>query len=851
MHRSAGSLKSCSSSVLFLLALVLARSAYPEARDLFPAGFLLSDAYKTSELLLADVDLDGHLDAVGVGLDRPWMGSIAVTWGNGDGTFEGGFLPGGALAVLPSSPFVADFNADGRRDLAHAIGWDYEAPPDVLVYLARSDGGFDPPRPAYLPEPFRLRAATDLTGDGRGDFLYGDGYTRQDTDSIVVAVASSAGFGFGTRVVIRKDAYWAQVTDFDGDGTPDIVTLDDYNLEPWRTLSVFRANSGGDFPLIASAQLWVDGEIVAMRDFDHDGWLDLVLEYVDQVRIVFGSATGVYDRFTEYRVGGILGPVAVGDLDADSHLDIAVLSCSGGAADLFVLVGDGSGGVARAVRAPRAGLCGLPIGMAASLAIGDVDEDGLDDLVVPGFTWLPVGGLVSVLPSRGPGLSALHYEFDASFGASSIAAGDLNSDGFADLVTSSLERPNRLGPPEPGYSIQVLLGSGDGRFRTLEECGVGRRPWNTAIGDLNLDGHPDVVAAGSSEVHILTGNGDGSFTRAAQLPVGGRVGLGDVDADGYLDVVVGEGAKIHVYYGNSTGTFPTLSTLSSATPFSRFAVSDLNGDGRSDAVLLEASGVAVALSVNGKLEWGPRYFFLSPASSLTIGRVDADAHPDLVAGRTILIGVGDGSFVPAPPSWTPPLSADFRECALGDFDGDGRTDLVAAGTCGSSCDGVSVLLATGDGYADPVNFETGRDARAVVVEDFDRDGRNDLAVANYMAASVTILLNRGATPTSVEDGHDRPGSRLFLEARYDLGGGDPVRVRFRIGASSAPAALSVFDVRGGLVRSLVRGPVAPGEHSTAWNRRDESGRQVPSGVYFLALASGRERAVKKCVLLRR
>jgi len=85
----------------------------------------------------------------------------------------------------------------------------------------------------------------------------------------------------------------------------------------------------------------------------------------------------------------------------------------------------------------------------------------------------------------------------------SVATGDLNRDGHPDLVTS-----NRLGD-----NISVLLGSWDGTFQDAVNYKLGYGMISVTIGDFNEDGHPDIAAASydGPDIFILDGHGDGSF----------------------------------------------------------------------------------------------------------------------------------------------------------------------------------------------------------------------------------------------------------------------------------------------------------------------------------------------------
>src|ERR1035441_2402396 len=133
----------------------------------------------------------------------------------------------------------------------------------------------------------------------------------------------------------------------------------------------------------------------------------------------------------------------------------------------------------------------------------------------------------------------------------SVAVGNLNGDGHPDLVVANLCGNYNCYSGAPGIGqIGVLLGNGDGTFQppVIYSSG-GYDSYSVAIGDVNGDGHPDLVVANSCEtsdcnngsVSVLLGNGDGTFQSPLSYSSGGNahsVAIGDVNGDGKPDIVV-------------------------------------------------------------------------------------------------------------------------------------------------------------------------------------------------------------------------------------------------------------------------------------------------------------------------
>src|SRR5439155_753212 len=131
--------------------------------------------------------------------------------------------------------------------------------------------------------------------------------------------------------------------------------------------------------------------------------------------------------------------------------------------------------------------------------------------------------------------------------------------------------------------------------------------------------------------------------------------------------------------------------------------------------------------------------------SVAIGDFNGDGKADLVVANSgdndvsILLGNGNGTFAAAVNYAAGSLPYSV---AIGDFDGDGKADLAVANFNDNN---VSILLGTGNGpFAAAVNYAAGTGPYSVAISDFNGDGKADLAVANLNSANVSILLNSGA-----------------------------------------------------------------------------------------------------------
>ncbi|MGD0178556.1 MAG: VCBS repeat-containing protein [Terriglobales bacterium] len=282
-----------------------------------------------------------------------------------------------------------------------------------------------------------------------------------------------------------------------------------------------------------------------------------------------------------------------------------------------------------------------------------------------------------------------------SYSQSAIATGDFNNDGNEDLVFGA----DWQGPPT---QLQVNLGNGEGKFRFASRFANFPELWplDIAVGDFNQDGNLDLaVVAGDEDeaVSIFLGNGNGTFGKPRSYPISlfpNSVVTGDFNGDGKLDLVVGNGYDLEVLFGNGNGTFQKARKVASfrSTIF-QLLVSDFDGDGTLDLAVAERD------QTNGKL-W-------------------------------IILGNGDGTFK-KPVALTIKGGGNFGfSFTAGDFNSDGKTDLLVNYGINDNQTETDLYLGNGDGTfqekkivnlpgAPNYNAELG-----IVPADFNSDGLLD------------------------------------------------------------------------------------------------------------------------------
>jgi hypothetical protein len=290
---------------------------------------------------------------------------------------------------------------------------------------------------------------------------------------------------------------------------------------------------------------------------------------------------------------------------------------------------------------------------------------------------------------------------------------DLNRDGHLDLVATA-----RLVKP----SLYIWFGDGNGLFTpgapTWSDVGYAA----LATGDINRDGFPDIVAASHfGGVQTLLSDGQGGFTEKVMRQNDGYVAaqLLDVDGDGQLDLVLlgYRTAGIEIYLGDGTGNWKLYATLPETRPGPTMpgralAVADLDHDGYLDVVAaFQRWGVYVYYGDGrGRFTGGPVDFYSASREfqSLAVGDVNGDGHLDIVLNGTLAgrdqpngpdVYLGNGRRTwKAASDGLKVLKFASAGLALGDLDGDGNLDIVAAGKISADVrDGHGLFWFRGDG----------------------------------------------------------------------------------------------------------------------------------------------------------
>jgi uncharacterized protein (TIGR03437 family) len=331
-------------------------------------------------------------------------------------------------------------------------------------------------------------------------------------------------------------------------------------------------------------------------------------------------------------------------------------------------------------------------------------------------------------------------------------------------ATVSYAAPNFL---DAATAVTFIVTTPSGTFApaTGSPFATGATPVSVATGDFNGDGNPDVVVSNATSnagntVTVLLGDGTGGFMMAAGSPftVGtnpASVAVGDFNGDGNLDIVTANSGDntVTVLLGNGSGGF----TAATGSPFpvgtkpNSVAVADFNGDGNPDLVTANTGGDDVSVLLgNGSggftpAAGSPFAVGLFP-QSLAVGDFNGDGKPDIVTANSgdnavrVLLGNGSGGFTGGGAF---PAGSFPQSVAVIDFNADGKPDIVAANSGSHS---VTVLLGNGSGgfaAATGSPFAVGTNPQSVIAADVNGDGKPDIVTANSGDNTVTVLLGNG------------------------------------------------------------------------------------------------------------
>jgi hypothetical protein len=686
-------------------------------------GYRIGNQESPGIIAMADVNGDGLDDVITNGPVSPGSPSIAVLFGQRDGTLS---APSYILGAAATTLAIGDVNGDGVTDIVAgifpALGSNSSTMSSFTVLLNDGTGHFSVGNPQTFtgtyPGPTAL---VDIFGTGRKDLLI-----ASHNPDVLYLFTNQGNGTFGPPSVLASlgpDRSFV-VADFDGDGRPDIAIsgLDQSGNE---NTHVLINNGGGTFTDNVPTALANVGGTLTAGDFNLDGRTDLAVEGTVQTSIVLktflnlgSNSFSQVSNITLAPAGSNLYDFSVGDFDHDGFPDLAGTNGGGqggGAASMLFLWGDGTGNFASSQQVIAAD--------GFFSASGDVNGDGIPDIVTPD------GMLAATVVLGSTGRSFPEPETLLPDVASSISVGDVNGDGFPDLLFA--------GDPVHQISGSTFLNDGRGNFQLS-----GRTPpAGTTLADLNGDGKADLVAFVGDTLMIWPGTGDPNFNSSPitiQVPasVGSFGGflVADLNGNGLPELIGNDGIAWNK--GNFQFDFTPM-TMNGV-----FAVGDVNNDGRLD--LITANGTFLNQGNQQFTQIANNGLPLVSGDAAVLADFNGDGNLDAAFVMpfaeqfvTVAYGKGDGTFyVQGLMSSTEAgLGNDnIAGIVAGNFEGKGLADIVTPLEDSAS---VLVLSPDGKGQFQTSFFASGAVPVIIVTGDFNLDGKPDIAI-----------LGRGVSPST-------------------------------------------------------------------------------------------------------
>ncbi|MGA7574792.1 MAG: VCBS repeat-containing protein [Terriglobales bacterium] len=569
-------------------------------------------------------------------------------------------------------------------------------------------------------------------------------------------------------------AYPLASGDFNGDKLTDVATLIGNSGSPSGVYLAVLLNVGGQLsnsPILTPVS-FATGDFILAGDVNKDGKDDIVLVHRNSMDVLLSNGDGTFAA-PQNIATSISDPVAAAlwDVNHDQKLDVLVVD--GNSNQAAFLIGNGQGNFAP----PQ--LTAFP-GQASVGILADIDRDGNLDFVT-NSTLYPGDGAGGFLP--GISFQSNDGQNAGAVGSDSVAVGDINGDGLLDVVTAN----------GYWNTVSVFLNHG-GRSLVQDGVSFwsGNEPVALAFADVNWDGHADLIVtnAAESDFSVFMGKGDGTFdTPTAEFAIGGspstKAVLADFNGDGDLDAAFADNqSSVVLAMGFGDGTFqaaPTSNivvapgTNSSGTALS-IASADFNGDSWPDFVVGQSStspglGVLVFLTQkDGSLGKGVTYAAGDALSYVAVGDINKDGKADIVASNwatgavEVLRGNGDGTFQ-APVSIALPGIANG--IVIADFNGDGWPDVALAGKDPVVYillnDGTGSLRLAGTYPISGVGYE-------LVATDLNNAGTPDLCIAMTSTSRVAVLLGNGDGTFSAAPDFDTTLPSIYGIASADVDG---------------------------------------------------------------------------------
>lgn len=650
--------------------------------------------YIWPKLKAIDINADAHLDLVFFGTNN----NVQVLTGTGMGTF--GLMATISVANSPQDFAFGDFDNNGALDIVAICGdflSDGTTPGQLSVIIGGGDGTFSPSTNIDLEVghiPFSV-VTGKFNADNLDDIALvnsnnvpGNIFDRQNR----MVVMTNTGSTFRKSFVYQDLSNGGQMFDlrsiikgkFNQDNIDDLAFADQTS----NKLTVLTGNGNGTFSDHLSFNTQTNPHTISTADLNKDGTLDFITTNREAGSISVLNGTGGFGLTKNFAVG--IRPISLvtDDFNGDSNKDVLLVDI--GTSSLILMTNTGTGNLQNAFKQSFYGG-----GRETSVVSYDFNNDQIKDLIVANANQ----NYMTLLTGTGSGGFNYASRLTTDIYVKNIALEDVNKDGLPDVI----------GYWEGYGSINVFTFSGT-KLSKISSSVVDQYLKKLAKGDFNKDGNIDFIAATNytNLLFVITGNGVGGFAKTSSyvdtISGLGNVIVNDVNEDGKEDLIVAAGTRFLVYTGKGDGTFnnPLVTSILGSIQYRDLQLFDYNDDGNSDLFLS-----AEYTSTDNIMVW---------------------------------TGSGTGNFGFVKKSST---GGNGPFSKLKDVDGDNLLDAIQL----DNTNKVNFLRGRRNGeFKFAFKIDIDEEPLGAEIEDFDADGKPDVAVVGWAKKNYITILKNNSLP---------------------------------------------------------------------------------------------------------